>query len=117
MEVKYDVQQKELVITHQQAEIKQHRTRQFIYIGGLIASGLLLSLLAHVVMLRTHRNRALAEMKTINGLQFKPKVTAFARFAFYLKVAAVFFKKFPADNHAQPGSLFADIAGKRLGTV
>lgn len=61
MEVKYDTQQKELEIVRQQAEIDKHRTKQYIYIGGLIVAGILLILLIYIARLRTKRNRALAE--------------------------------------------------------
>jgi len=61
MQVKYDVQQKELEIVTQQAKIKQQRTRQFIYIGGLIAAGLMLTMLFLIVRQRNRRNRELAE--------------------------------------------------------
>jgi len=61
MEVKYDVQQKQFEIERQQTEIERHRTRQFIFTGSLFAAGLLLAMLAIIVVLRTRRNRALAE--------------------------------------------------------
>ena len=61
MEVKYDVQHKELEITNQQAEIDRQRTRQIILIGGLIGAGALVVLLIYVVTLRTRRARLLSE--------------------------------------------------------
>ena len=62
MEVKYETAEKELEIIRQQAEISRHQTLRLVYIGGLIAAGLLLALLVHTVRLRTKRNRELAEM-------------------------------------------------------
>jgi len=70
MEVKYDVQKKELEIVAQQAIIKQQRTRQFIYIGGLIAAGLMLTMLFLIVRQRSRRNRELAEINTIHDKFF-----------------------------------------------
>jgi len=61
MEVKYDVQQKELEIVAQQAKIKQQRTRQFTYIGVIIAAGLMLAMLFLIIRQRNRRNRELAE--------------------------------------------------------
>ena len=69
-EVRYQTAEKQLEIERQQAEIKQHRTRQFIYIGVIISAVLLLSLFAYVIMLRTRRNRALAEMNAIKDKFF-----------------------------------------------
>jgi len=69
-EVRYQTAEKQLEIERQQAEIKQHRTRQFIYIGGLIAAALLLIMLVYAVILRTRRNRALAEMNAIKDKFF-----------------------------------------------
>jgi signal transduction histidine kinase len=64
MEVKYDTQQKELEIVRQQAEIDKHKIRQYLYIGGLIAAGILLVLFIYIVRLRTKRNRILSEANT-----------------------------------------------------
>ncbi|MDF9829163.1 ATP-binding protein [Parabacteroides sp. PF5-6] len=61
MEVKYDVKKKELEIVRQQAEIDRHQTKQYIYLGGLIAAGILLLLFIYIASLRSKRNRALAE--------------------------------------------------------
>ena len=61
-QVRYETAEKQLEIERQQSKIEQHRTRQFILIGGLIAAGLLLTLLAYNVVLRARRNRALAEI-------------------------------------------------------
>ncbi|MCL2041053.1 MAG: tetratricopeptide repeat-containing sensor histidine kinase [Bacteroidales bacterium] len=61
-QVKYRTQEKELEIVRQKAEISHHQTLRLVYIGGLIAAGLLLALLIHTVRLRTKRNRELAEM-------------------------------------------------------
>ena len=57
-------------IERQQAEIKQHRVRQLIYIGIIISAALLLSLFAFIIVLRTRRNRALAEMNAIKDKFF-----------------------------------------------
>ena len=62
MDVKYKTAEKELQIVSQQAEISHHKTLRFIYIGGLIAAGILLSLLFYIIRLSTKRNRELAEM-------------------------------------------------------
>ena len=70
MEVKYSVQEKELEITRKQAEIDRQKTRQLIYIGIIISAALLLALLAYAVMLRTRRNRVLAEMNAIKDKFF-----------------------------------------------
>ncbi|MCL2435325.1 MAG: ATP-binding protein [Lentimicrobiaceae bacterium] len=70
MEVKYDVQQKQFKIERQQTEIKQYRTQQFIFIGGISAAGLLLALLVVIVIMRSRRNRALAEMNAIKDKFF-----------------------------------------------
>ncbi|MDL2281669.1 tetratricopeptide repeat-containing sensor histidine kinase [Parabacteroides sp. OttesenSCG-928-G06] len=61
MEVKYDVQQKELEIVRKQSEIDQHRSRQYIYIGGLVVVGILLLLFIYIASLRNKRNKILAE--------------------------------------------------------
>ena len=61
MIIKYDVQQKELEIVRQQAEIDRRRSQQFLFIGSLIAAGVLLTFLVYVISLRTRRNRALTE--------------------------------------------------------
>ena len=60
-EVKYDVQQKELEITRKQVTIDRQQKRQFIFIGGLIATGLLLSLSTALVVQHRRRNRILVE--------------------------------------------------------
>jgi signal transduction histidine kinase len=59
MEVKYEVEQKEL---EHQAEISRQKNRQHIYVGGLSVAGLLLALLAIIIVQRTKRNRELVEM-------------------------------------------------------
>ena len=61
MEVKYDVQQKELEILRQQTEIDRYRTRQLVFIGGIIMAVLLLSLSIYIVIQHRRRNRLLAE--------------------------------------------------------
>lgn len=67
-EVRYQTQEKELKIEKQQSEIKRHKTWQLIYIVGLIAAVLLLSLLVSIVRLRTKRN---LELKEINATKDK----------------------------------------------
>ena len=69
-QVRYETAEKQLKIEHQQAEIKQHRVRQFIYIGILIAAALFLALLVLVVLLHIRRNRALAEMNAVKDKFF-----------------------------------------------
>ena len=59
MEVKYEVEQKEQA---HQAELKRKQTQQYILIGGLTLTVLLISLLIYIVTLRNKRNRELAEM-------------------------------------------------------
>ena len=61
MEVKYDVQQKDFELERQQAEIEKQRTRQFIYLGGLVAAGLLLTMFIFIIRQRNRRARELAE--------------------------------------------------------
>ena len=70
MEVKYDVQQKELEILQQQTEIRRHKTLRNFYITGLVATGLFILLLIYIVMLRTRRSRELAEMNTVKDKFF-----------------------------------------------
>ena len=60
-QVKYETAEKQLEIERQQTEIKIYRTRQFIFIGGIGMAGLLLLLLVSLVIMRTRRNRELAE--------------------------------------------------------
>jgi len=67
-EVRYKTQEKELEILRQQTEINQHKMLQYIYIGGLIALGLLLVLLIHTIRLRNKRNK---ELKDINATKDK----------------------------------------------
>jgi len=57
--VKYEVEQKE---QEHQAEISRHKTRQAIFIGGLLMAALLLTLLIYLLRLRNRRNSELAEM-------------------------------------------------------
>jgi len=61
MEVKYDVQQKELAILHQQSEINRHQTLRYFYLSGLLITIFLLALVIYIAILRTRRNRILAE--------------------------------------------------------
>ena len=61
MEVKYNVQQKEMEIERQQVEIRRQKTRHNIYMGGLLGAGLLMGLLIYVVWLHRRRNRTLTE--------------------------------------------------------
>jgi signal transduction histidine kinase len=60
-QIKYDVQQKEFEIERQKSEISRSRTRQAVFISGLLVAVLLLALLFYILRLRTRRNRALAE--------------------------------------------------------
>ncbi len=60
-QVQYDIQGKELEIMRQQAEIERQQTRLWMLLGGLGAAGVLLALSVWVVVLRTRRNRVLAE--------------------------------------------------------
>ncbi|MDH6312752.1 signal transduction histidine kinase [Parabacteroides sp. PFB2-10] len=61
MEVKYDVQQKELEIVRQQSELDRQRTKQYVYIGGLILASILLLLFIYIANLRNKRNKILVE--------------------------------------------------------
>jgi signal transduction histidine kinase len=70
VEVKYDVHQKELEISNQKIEIAHQKTRQQLFIGGLILAGLLLTMLVIIVMMRTHRNRILVEMNAVKDKFF-----------------------------------------------
>jgi signal transduction histidine kinase len=70
MEVRYDVQQKELVIERQQTEMKQQRTRTLLFAGGFIAFVLLSVLLVFLVALRNKRNRELAETNAVKDKFF-----------------------------------------------
>ncbi|MCL1974244.1 MAG: tetratricopeptide repeat protein [Bacteroidetes bacterium] len=60
-QVKYETAEKEVKILRQQTEIERHKIRQFIYIGLLIAAGLLFVLLLFFLAQRTRRNRELAD--------------------------------------------------------
>jgi signal transduction histidine kinase len=70
MEVKYDVQQKDLEISRQQIEIKQHKTLRYAFMGGLIAAAVLLALFTYIIILRNKRNRELAEMNSVKDKFF-----------------------------------------------
>jgi len=61
MEVKYDVKQKELEILQHQTEINRQRTRLYIFMGSFIAVVFVVILLAYNIVLRTRRNRELAD--------------------------------------------------------
>jgi signal transduction histidine kinase len=61
MEVKYEVAQKDLDLERQRAEIDRQRSRQYLYLGGLAAAGLLVVMLLYIVRFRTRRARLLAE--------------------------------------------------------
>jgi len=69
-QVKYETAEKQFEIERQQTEIERHRTRQLIYVSGLIVAGLLLALFAYVVVLRNRRNRVLSEMNAIKDKFF-----------------------------------------------
>jgi signal transduction histidine kinase len=70
MEVKYEVQKKDMDIELKQATIDQQQKRQILFIGGLIAAGLLLTLLTYIIVLRNRRNRELAETNAIKDRFF-----------------------------------------------
>jgi Signal transduction histidine kinase len=70
MEVKYNVQQKQLEIEHQQSEIERQKTRILLITGWLFALFLLLAMLIFIVALRTHRNRQLSEINAIKDKFF-----------------------------------------------
>ncbi|MDH6343811.1 signal transduction histidine kinase [Parabacteroides sp. PFB2-12] len=61
MEVKYDVQQKELEIMRQQSELERERTKQSIYIAAIVIAVILLLLFIYIASLRHKRNKILAE--------------------------------------------------------
>jgi len=69
-EVRYLTQEKQLEIERQQIEIQKYRNRQFIFIGGIIAALLLISLLAFIARMRSRRNQELAEMNAIKDKFF-----------------------------------------------
>ncbi|MCL2436299.1 MAG: HAMP domain-containing histidine kinase, partial [Lentimicrobiaceae bacterium] len=70
MLVKYETAKKELAIEQHKSEIKQYRTRLFIFIGGIIGAGILIVLLVSFLVIRSRRNRELAEMNTIKDKFF-----------------------------------------------
>ena len=61
MEVKYNVQQKDLELERRQSVISRQKTRQYLLSGGLSGAILLLALLVYIVRLHRRRNRELAE--------------------------------------------------------
>jgi len=61
-QVKYEIAEKELELSRERLKTNQYKTRQFIYIGGLIALGLLLAMLEYMAIARTRRIRLLAEL-------------------------------------------------------
>jgi signal transduction histidine kinase len=69
-QVKYETIEKQLEIERQKDEIARQRTKQFMFIGGLIAAGLLLSLFVYIVILHIHRNRVLSEINTLKDKFF-----------------------------------------------
>ena len=70
MEVKYNVQQKELEIERQQSEIERQKFRLLLFGGGLIVSFLLLAMFVYIIALRTRRNRQLSEINAIKDKFF-----------------------------------------------
>lgn len=60
-DVTCNVQQKALNVMCLQVEIKRYRTRESIFVGGLLVAALLLASLIYIVALCTRRNRILAE--------------------------------------------------------
>jgi len=69
-QVKYETAEKQLEIERQQVEIDKHKTRQIIYTGVLIATGLLLTLLVIIVIMRTRHNHELAKINAIKDKFF-----------------------------------------------
>ncbi|MDL2312285.1 tetratricopeptide repeat-containing sensor histidine kinase [Bacteroidales bacterium OttesenSCG-928-B11] len=61
-EVRYQTKEKELKIEKQQAEIKQHKILQFIYIAGLMTAVLIVILLICIIRINRKRNRELKEI-------------------------------------------------------
>jgi len=61
-QVKFDIQQKEIEIVHQQAEISRHKSSRIIFIISLSLSALVFVLLWRMLRLRNKRNRILSEM-------------------------------------------------------
>ena len=70
LQIKHKTAEKELQIERQQTEISRHKTRQYMYVVGLSAAGLMLVMLIYIVMLRTRRNRELIEMNAIKDKFF-----------------------------------------------
>jgi len=61
-QVKYETAEKELELSRERLKTNQYKTRQFIYIGGLIALSLLIVMLEYIAIARTRRIRLLAEL-------------------------------------------------------
>ena len=61
-QIRYETAEKELEIVRQQTEIAKYSARQYILTGGLSIAGLLLIMFLYIILLRTRRNRELAEM-------------------------------------------------------
>jgi signal transduction histidine kinase len=59
-QIRYQTAEKQLEIERQQTEIERHKTRQLRYMGGLIATAMLVMFLIYIVRLRTRSNRELA---------------------------------------------------------
>ena len=60
-EKQLEIERKETEIARKQTEIDRYQTRQLIFTGGIIATGLLVVLLIYIVVLRTRRARLLAQ--------------------------------------------------------
>jgi len=69
-QVQYETARKQLEIERQQSEIARHRSRQFLFVGGLAVAVLLVVMLAYIVVLHRRRNRALAETNAIKDKFF-----------------------------------------------
>ena len=62
MEVKYEVQQKEIELEHKQSEIEHHKTLRILYIAGLGVALLVIILMIYIIILTRKRNDDLKEM-------------------------------------------------------
>jgi len=70
MEVKYDVQQKELELIRKQAEIDRQTAFRNLSFMGLAIALLIVGLMVYIVLQRNRRNRELAEMNSIKDKFF-----------------------------------------------
>ena len=58
-QVKYETAEKELEIERQQTELRRHKSRQYMFLGGLSVAVLLLVMLVYIIRLHKKRNREL----------------------------------------------------------